>query len=83
MARLWETDRTPESKKQSGQLTEQLSAAASERFDLTQQGKPAKTVIGVVLLVALALALSRMHPVPHEISDPSANLGQTTTGHAR
>lgn len=50
--------------------------AGPDEFE-NQQGKPVKALIGIALLVVLALVLSRMHPVPHEISgDP----GMTTTG---
>jgi hypothetical protein len=56
---------------------------SGEDFDINQQGKPVKAVIGVALLVVLALVLSRMHPVPHEITDPSVTTGQTTGTIAR
>lgn len=56
---------------------------SGEDIGLNQRGKPVKTVIGVVLLVVLALALSRMHPVPHEISDPSGTAGQVTGTNTR
>lgn len=52
-------------------------------FDRRHEGKSIKTVIGVALLVVLALLLSRMHPVPHEISDPSATTGQTSGANTR
>lgn len=41
-----------------------------ENFELSQRNKPLKAMIGVALLVALALILARMHPVPHEIPNP-------------
>lgn len=47
-------------------------------FDRRHEGKSVKAVIGVVLLVVLALVLSRMHPVPHEIPDPSVTTGQAS-----
>jgi hypothetical protein len=51
-------------------------SAATSNFEQRHEGKPIKTMIGVVLLIVLALVLSRMHPAPHEISDPSATTGQ-------
>lgn len=59
------------------------AAKSSEDFDANQQSKPMKAIIGVALLVVLALVLSRMHPVPHEISDPSVTTGQATDTNAR
>ncbi len=41
-----------------------------ENFEFSQRNKPLKAMIGVALLVALALILARMHPVPHEIPAP-------------
>lgn len=58
-------------------------AETARDFDRRHEGKSVKAVIGVVVLVVLALVLSRMHPAPHEISDPSSTTGQTsgTTNH--
>lgn len=57
---------------------------AREDFDHNQRGKPIKAVIGVALLVILALALSRMHPVPHDAANPpSITTGQATGTDAR
>ncbi|MGL5168620.1 MAG: hypothetical protein ACRC9K_22290 [Afipia sp.] len=72
MTRTPETGWMPDSEK-SGHDT-----PPGEDFDINQQGKPMKTVIGVALLVVLALVLSRMHPAPHEIADPSVTTGQVT-----
>ncbi len=59
-------------------------ASSNAEFDRTQQSKPMKAIIGIAVLVVLALILSRMNPVPHEITaDPSETFGQTTTGHVR
>ncbi|WP_424630914.1 hypothetical protein [Bradyrhizobium sp. SYSU BS000235] len=41
-----------------------------EDFHFTQRNKPLKAMIGVALLVAFALILARMNPVPHEIQNP-------------
>jgi hypothetical protein len=49
----------------------------------SQQGKPIKAVFGVALLVVLALILARMHPVPHDVSNPAVTTGQTTGSSAR
>jgi hypothetical protein len=50
----------------------------SEEFE-PQRGKPIKTLIGIALLVVFALVLSRMHPVPHDMSgNPAVTMGQTT-----
>ncbi len=47
-------------------------------------GKPMKTVIGIGLLVVVALALSRMHPVPHDVPKvPSWTTGQAAGTDAR
>ncbi|MCR6736260.1 MAG: hypothetical protein NVV83_20190 [Afipia sp.] len=48
-------------------------------FD-SQRDKPMKAVIGIALLVVLALALSRMHPVPHDVPDDSAAATGQITG---
>jgi hypothetical protein len=45
-----------------------------------QQGKPIKALIGVVLLVVLAVALSFMRPAPHAVSDNPAVTTSPTTG---
>ncbi len=74
MTRISETGWIPDSEK-SGHGT---PVESGKDFDLNQQGKPMKAVIGVALLVVLALILSRMNPVPHEISDPSVTTGQAT-----
>ncbi len=50
----------------------------SDEFEY-QQGKPIKALIGIVLLVVLALVLSRLNPAPHETSsNPAVTTGQTT-----
>ncbi|MEH2514152.1 hypothetical protein V1291_005506 [Nitrobacteraceae bacterium AZCC 1564] len=41
-----------------------------ENFEFSQRNKPLKAMIGVALLVAIALILARMNPVPHEIPNP-------------
>jgi len=79
MTRTSETGWMPESEKRG----HDTPVNSGEDIGLNQRGKPVKTVIGVVLLVVLALALSRMHPVPHEMSDPSVTTGQTTGTIAR
>lgn len=79
MTRTSETGWTPDSEK-SGHDTPSYSG---KDFDVNQQGKPVKAVIGVAVLVVLALILSRMNPVPHEMSDPSVTTGQTTGTIAR
>lgn len=56
---------------------------SNEDFDLNQQNKPVKAVVGVALLVVLALVLSRMHPAPHEIANPPVTTGQVTGTNAR
>lgn len=68
----WIPDREPSGRK--------TPAYSREKFDLNQQGKPVKAIVGVCLLVVLALILSRMNPVPHEITaDPSMTTGQAAT----
>ncbi len=52
-------------------------------FGQRHEGKPIKAVIGIALLVVVALVLSRMNPVPHDISDPWETTGQTTGANAR
>ncbi|NGX99676.1 MAG: hypothetical protein G4V63_32160 [Candidatus Afipia apatlaquensis] len=53
-------------------------AQASEEFEY-QQGKPVKALIGIALLAVLAVALARMHPAPHDVSNtPATTTGQTT-----
>lgn len=55
----------------------------SEEFEY-QQGKPIKALIGVALLVILAVALARMSPAPHEVSNnPAMTTGQTTGSSGR
>lgn len=55
----------------------------SEEFEY-QQGKPIKALIGIALLVVLAVALARMNPAPHEVSNtPAITTGQTTGAGAR
>lgn len=59
-------------------------AATNEGFGSKHQDKPVKAVIGIALLVILALALSRMNPAPHDISNnPSITTGQSTGTDAR
>ena len=77
MPRPTETGSTPASEKH----PRDSSVSASEQFELAQRGKPIKAMIGVALLVVVAVLLSRMHPVPHVVPDPSVTSGQTTTGH--
>lgn len=74
MTRTSETGWMPDSEK-NGRDT---PARSSEDFDINQQGKPVKAIVGVAILVVLALILSRMNPAPHEISDPSVTTGQST-----
>lgn len=57
--------------------------AATKEFEQRHEGKPIKAAIGVGLLVVLALILSHMHPVPHEIAADPSTMGQITTEHAR
>lgn len=58
-------------------------AQASEEFAY-QQGKPVKALIGIALLVVLAVALARMSPAPHDVSNnPAITTGQTTGTSAR
>ena len=53
-------------------------------FRSRQSGKPMKTVIGVGLLAVVALVLSLMHPVPHDIPDgPSWTTGPAADPDAR
>ncbi|MCF2524064.1 hypothetical protein [Bradyrhizobium sp. G127] len=54
------------------------SSLSQSDFDSRQQGKPAKTVIGIGLLVVLALVLSQMHPAPHDVPENSITTGQAT-----
>ena len=77
MIRTSETGWTPHGEKSD------RDTPSGQDFDSNQQGKPMKAIIGVVLLVVLAVVLSRMHPVPHEIADPSVTTGQTTGTIAR
>jgi hypothetical protein len=79
MTRTSESSWTPDGEKR-GHNTPLHS---SEDFDSNQRSKPMKAIIGVVLLVVLALILSRMNPAPHEISDPSVTTGQATGTDAR
>ena len=79
MTRRSETGWMPDSKR-SGHDTPSYS---SKDFDINQQSKPMKAVIGVAVLVILALVLSRMHPAPHEVSDPSVTAAHTTGTIAR
>lgn len=51
----------------------------SEEFEY-QQGKPIKALIGVALLVILAVALARMSPAPHEVTNNPAMTTSQTTG---
>ena len=61
-----------------------MHPASNADFNLAQQGKPMKAVIGIAVLVVLSLILSRMNPVPHEIPpDPSMLVEHTTTEHIR
>lgn len=73
MTRTSETNWMPDSDK-SGQDR----PPSGKEFDTNQKGKPMKTVIGVTVLLVLALVLSRMHPAPHEIADPSVTTGSIT-----
>lgn len=55
-----------------------IPSHTGEKFE-HQQGKPVKAIIGIALLVVLAIALARMNPAPHEVSnDPAITTGQTT-----
>lgn len=59
-------------------------ASTSEDFELSQEGKPIKALIGVAVVVVLALVLSRMNPAPHEISNtPAATSGLATDADSR
>ncbi|CAN5223012.1 hypothetical protein BH10PSE10_BH10PSE10_07030 [soil metagenome] len=56
----------------------------NKNFESRELGKPMKTVIGIGLLVVVALALSRMHPVPHDVPDvPSWTTGQAAGADVR
>ena len=59
-------------------------ADRNKDFGSRKLGKPIKTMIGVGLLVVVALVLSRMNPVPHDIPEvPSWTTGQTSGTDAR
>lgn len=79
MTRTSETGWMPEG----GKRGHDTPVNSGEDFDLNQQGKPVKTIIGVALLVVLALVLSQMHPVPHQIAAPSVTMRQMTGAIAR
>lgn len=74
-------DWPPDGKKGAYDETTQTSdetTQTSDEFEY-QQGKPIKALIGIVLLVVLALVLSRLNPAPHETSsNPAVTTGQTT-----
>ena len=74
MSRTSENEWTPDDHR-SGEAAFQ----PARDFELRQRGKPLKTVIGVGILAIIALVLTLMHPVPHDVPDvPAWTTGQAT-----